>query len=76
LEQLLGSKERFEQMLRDYIKKYSGKSVMSQDWIQFLKNAFPDKQDVLDKVDFDSWLNKPVGFLKYSLVIEIIKTNE
>lgn len=62
LEQELGSEERFEQMLRDYIKKYCQQSVTSDMFIEFLKNSFPDKKDVLDKVDFDGWLTKPVKF--------------
>jgi hypothetical protein len=64
LEQQLGSEERFEQMLRDYIKKYRRQSVTTDMWIEFLKSSFPDKKDILDKVDFDGWLKKPVSISK------------
>lgn len=60
LEQQIGSEERFEQVLREYIKKFRQKSVLTEDWLQFLKDSFPDKKDVLDKIDYDGWLHKPV----------------
>ncbi|KAI6230996.1 Leuk-A4-hydro-C domain-containing protein [Aphelenchoides besseyi] len=59
LEQELGSKERFEEMLKAYIKKYRRQSIVTDDWIDFLKSFFVDKKQVLDNVDFDSWLHKP-----------------
>ncbi|KAI6179799.1 Leuk-A4-hydro-C domain-containing protein [Aphelenchoides besseyi] len=59
LEQQLGSKERFEEMLKAYIKKYRRQSIVTDDWIDFLKTFFADKREVLDNVDFGSWLHKP-----------------
>ncbi|KAI6179628.1 Leuk-A4-hydro-C domain-containing protein [Aphelenchoides besseyi] len=56
LEQQLGSKERFEEMFKAYIKKYRRQSIVTNDWVE---PFFSDKKDVLDNIDFDSWLYKP-----------------
>ncbi|KAF1561683.1 UNVERIFIED_CONTAM: Aminopeptidase ltah-1.1, partial [Eudyptes robustus] len=59
LEQLLGSNQRFEEFLRSYIKKYRRQSIVTNDWISFLKEFFADKKDALEAVDYAGWLNKP-----------------
>jgi leukotriene-A4 hydrolase len=73
LEQQLGSEEHFEQMLRDYIKKYRRQSVTTDMWIDFLKISFPDKKDVLDKINFDGWLKKPVSTDEFVNVIQCFR---
>lgn len=61
LEQRLGTKDQFEDMLRAYILKFRQQSITTDEWIQFLNEYFNDKKDVLEKVDFNGWLNKPVS---------------
>jgi leukotriene-A4 hydrolase len=63
IEQQIGSKKQFEEMLRAYIKRFRRQSITTNEWIAFLKEYFADKLDVLEKVDFDGWLNKPVSVL-------------
>jgi leukotriene-A4 hydrolase len=62
LEQNIGL-DQFEAMLKAYIKKFRQKSIVSDDWINFLKDYFPDKKEFLDNVDFDGWLYKPVSYI-------------
>ncbi|KAI6225081.1 Leukotriene A-4 hydrolase [Aphelenchoides fujianensis] len=59
LEQQLGSNERFEEFLKAYVKKFRRQSISSDDWLAFLREFFADKKEVLERVDFDGWLNKP-----------------
>lgn len=61
LEQLLGTKAEFEEMLRAYIRKFRQQSITTTEWINFMKEYYPNKSDILEKVDFDGWLNKPVS---------------
>ncbi|KAI6225082.1 Multiple C2 and transmembrane domain-containing protein 2 [Aphelenchoides fujianensis] len=57
LEQKLGSNERFEDFLKAYVKKFRRQSIVTEDWIAFLREFFADKKEVLEQVDFSSWLN-------------------
>ncbi|XP_054843985.1 leukotriene A-4 hydrolase isoform X1 [Eublepharis macularius] len=59
LEQLLGGPDIFIGFLRAYIQQFAYKSVMTDDWKNFLYSYFKDKVDVLDTVDWNAWLNTP-----------------
>lgn len=59
MEQKLGTKAEFEEMLRAYIRKFSQKSITTEDWIQFLRDYYPGKQEILDKIEWSNWLNNP-----------------
>ncbi|KAH7729607.1 leukotriene A-4 hydrolase [Aphelenchoides avenae] len=59
IEQQLGSNELFEKFLRDYISKFAGQSIVTEDWKKFLYDFAVDKKTVLDTIDFRSWLNNP-----------------
>ncbi|CAD5205359.1 unnamed protein product [Bursaphelenchus okinawaensis] len=59
LEQLVGSNQRFEEFLRAYILKYRRQSIITDDWISFLKEYFTDKKKELDEVNYDGWLRTP-----------------
>uniref|UniRef100_A0A0M3I5S5 Leuk-A4-hydro_C domain-containing protein n=1 Tax=Ascaris lumbricoides TaxID=6252 RepID=A0A0M3I5S5_ASCLU len=56
LEQQLGDSTAFEQFLARYIKKFSGKSVVTSDWKDFLYESFPQKKSILDGVNWKNWL--------------------
>jgi leukotriene-A4 hydrolase len=58
LEQKLGDSVRFEQFLRDYIDKFAGQSVVTDDWKQFLYAKFSDKKDVLNSINWNGWLTE------------------
>ncbi|XP_053112798.1 leukotriene A-4 hydrolase isoform X2 [Hemicordylus capensis] len=57
LEQLLGGPDVFIGFLKAYIQQFAYKSVMTEDWKAFLYSYFKDKADILDKVDWNAWMN-------------------
>jgi leukotriene-A4 hydrolase len=59
IEQQLGSNERFEQFLRQYIQRFAYQSITTKDWLDFLYKFASDKRQVLDAIDFEKWLNNP-----------------
>ncbi|XP_021247667.1 leukotriene A-4 hydrolase isoform X1 [Numida meleagris] len=59
LEQLLGGPDVFMGFLKAYIQQFAYKSIVTEDWKTFLYSYFKDKVDVLDKVDWNSWLHAP-----------------
>jgi leukotriene-A4 hydrolase len=66
LQSLVGKKE-FRKILRNYINKYRLQSIGTDDWKDFfinqVKTIFDAQKstEILKKVDWDSWINKP-GF--------------
>ncbi|VDK19867.1 unnamed protein product [Anisakis simplex] len=56
LEQQLGDSAAFEKFLADYVKKFSGKSIITSQWKEFLYESFPEKKAVLDAVNWQNWL--------------------
>ncbi|GMR45560.1 hypothetical protein PMAYCL1PPCAC_15755, partial [Pristionchus mayeri] len=56
LEQRLGGPEIFEPYVRDYFKHFSHKSINTDQWIEHLYNYFADQKEILDSIDFPSWL--------------------
>ncbi|KAJ6656381.1 hypothetical protein lerEdw1_003884 [Lerista edwardsae] len=59
LEQLLGGPDVFIGFLKAYIQQFAYKSVVTEDWKNFLYSYFKDKVDLLDKVDWNAWMNTP-----------------
>ncbi|XP_042638108.1 leukotriene A-4 hydrolase [Orycteropus afer afer] len=59
LEQLLGGPEVFLGFLKAYVKKFSYKSITTDDWKDFLHSHFRDKVDILNQVDWNTWLYSP-----------------
>lgn len=59
LEELLGGPEVFNKYLRAHIDRFKGLSIDTDDWKTYLYEYFHDKKDVLDKVDWNTWLHKP-----------------
>ncbi|KAJ8686739.1 hypothetical protein QAD02_022533 [Eretmocerus hayati] len=59
LEELLGGPDVFEPFLRDYLETYKYKSLNTLQWKDYLFEYFPDKLELLKKVNWDAWLYKP-----------------
>uniref|UniRef100_A0A8C3DZB7 Leukotriene A4 hydrolase n=1 Tax=Corvus moneduloides TaxID=1196302 RepID=A0A8C3DZB7_CORMO len=59
LEQLLGGPDVFIGFLKAYVQQFAYKSIVTEDWKNFLYSYFKDKVDVLDKVDWNSWFHAP-----------------
>ncbi|KAM6437313.1 leukotriene A-4 hydrolase isoform 4-T4 [Liasis olivaceus] len=59
LEQLLGGPDIFIGFLRAYIQQFAYKSIVTEDWKNFLYSYFKDKVDVLNKVDWNAWMHSP-----------------
>uniref|UniRef100_A0A6J0VG73 Leukotriene A(4) hydrolase n=1 Tax=Pogona vitticeps TaxID=103695 RepID=A0A6J0VG73_9SAUR len=59
LEQLLGGPDVFIGFLRAYIQQFAYQSITTEDWKNFLYTYFKDKIDVLEKVDWNAWMNTP-----------------
>ena len=58
LEQQLGGRDIMEPWFKAYVEKFSYKTASSGDWKDFLYSYFPDKKDILDKVDWDMWFHQ------------------
>lgn len=59
LEQLLGGPEVFEPFLKSYLDTYKYKSIKTDTWKNYLYQYFSDKVELLNSVDWDTWLHKP-----------------
>ncbi|XP_053319083.1 leukotriene A-4 hydrolase [Spea bombifrons] len=59
LEQLLGGPAVFLGFLKNYLQVFAYKTVTTEDWKKFLYSYFKDKVEILDKVDWDGWMNTP-----------------
>ncbi|XP_033208190.1 leukotriene A-4 hydrolase-like isoform X2 [Belonocnema kinseyi] len=59
LEELLGGPKEFEAFLKSYFNLFKCKSVLTSDWKGYLYKYFSNKTELLDSVDWDTWLNKP-----------------
>lgn len=62
LEKLLGGPEVFEPYLRAHVKEFSGRSINTDDWKEFLYKYMQethghDKVDLLNKVDWEAWIS-------------------
>lgn len=59
LEQLLGGPQVFEPFLKSYLAIYKYKSIKTNIWKDYLYQYFSDKVELLNSVDWDTWLHKP-----------------
>ncbi|GBN81512.1 Leukotriene A-4 hydrolase [Araneus ventricosus] len=59
LESILGGPEVFEKFLKAYVEEHKYQSIDTDIWKAFLYKHFSDKEDILNKVDWDAWLYAP-----------------
>nr|XP_033807890.1 leukotriene A-4 hydrolase [Geotrypetes seraphini] len=59
LEQLLGGPDVFVGFLKAYLHAFAYKSVVTDDWKNFLYSYFKDKMTILEKVDWEAWMHTP-----------------
>jgi leukotriene-A4 hydrolase len=59
LEQLLGGKKAFDPFIPYYFKKFRYKSLDSYQFIDTLYEFFHEKKNLLDSIDWETWLYKP-----------------
>ncbi|XP_015177544.1 PREDICTED: leukotriene A-4 hydrolase [Polistes dominula] len=59
LEQLLGGPNVFEPFLKSYLATFQYKSVVTNDWKEYLYKYFSDKTELLNSVDWNAWLYEP-----------------
>jgi len=59
LEQMLGGPAVFEPFLKAYINEFKFKSIVTDEWKDFLYKFFSDKKSILDDVEWSLWLNSP-----------------
>ena len=62
LEELVGGKTLFEPFFKSYVAHFQYRSIVSQDFVDYLMEYFknsPDVIDRLDKVDWEAWFHTP-----------------
>lgn len=59
LETKLGGAEKMDDFLKAYIKRFSYKSITTQDFQDFVYEFFADKKAVLDAIEWESWYSMP-----------------
>ncbi|XP_008313645.1 leukotriene A-4 hydrolase [Cynoglossus semilaevis] len=59
LEELLGGPEVFMGFIKAYIQLFAYSSVTTEEWKNYLFTYFKDKVDILNKVDWNSWMFTP-----------------
>lgn len=59
LENLLGGLSEFDPFIKHYFTKFSRKSLDTWQFLDTLYDFYPHKKQVLDSVDWDTWLFKP-----------------
>ncbi|EXX63836.1 uncharacterized protein OCT59_008754 [Rhizophagus irregularis] len=64
IQQIVGGPEFFEPYMKAHIEEFAGKSIITNDWKNFLysfmeKNFGSAKKDALDKIDWNGWLHSP-----------------
>jgi len=59
IESLVGGADVFNQFLKKYIEDFKFKILDTEDFKQYLLKYFDDKKEILDKIDWESWLNSP-----------------
>ncbi len=62
LEELVGGKTLFEPFFKSYVAHFQYRSIVSQDFVDYLMEYFknsPDVIDRLDKVDWGTWFHTP-----------------
>ena len=59
LETILGGTSEFDPFIKHYFAKYSRKSLDTFEFLDTLFAFFPKKREILDGVDWETWLYKP-----------------
>ncbi|XP_029457425.1 leukotriene A-4 hydrolase [Rhinatrema bivittatum] len=59
LEQQLGGPDIFVGFLKAYLHAFAYKSIITDDWKNFLYSYFKDKVDILEKVNWKAWMDSP-----------------
>ena len=59
LENKLGGIEEFDPFIKYYFKKFSKKSLDTFQFLDTLYEFYPNKKNVLDSIDWETWLFKP-----------------
>lgn len=59
LENLLGGPEVFEPFLKSYLNTFKYKSIVTDDFKDYLYKYFSDKTKLLDSVDWNAWFYTP-----------------
>ncbi|CCD24438.1 bifunctional aminopeptidase/epoxide hydrolase NDAI_0D01240 [Naumovozyma dairenensis CBS 421] len=59
LENLLGGTKEFDPFIKHYFKKFSYKSLDTFQFLDTLFEFFTDKRELLENVDWETWLFKP-----------------
>ncbi|SJM88020.1 probable Leukotriene A-4 hydrolase homolog [Zygosaccharomyces bailii] len=59
LEQAVGGKDQFDPFVKHYFKKFARQSLDTFQFLDTLYEFFEDRRDVLDGVDWETWLYKP-----------------
>ena len=59
LEQLVGGTEQFDPFIKHYFTKFSKKSLDTFQFLDTLFEFFSDKRELLESVDWETWLFKP-----------------
>lgn len=78
IQQIVGGPEFFEPYMKAHIEEFAGKSIITNDWKNFLysfmeKTFGSAKKDALDKIDWNGWLHSPgmVILIKYFFFLVI-----
>ena len=59
IEQTLGGKEAFDPFIKHYFNEYKYKSLDSYQFLDSLYSFYSDKSDLLDSIDWQTWLYEP-----------------
>lgn len=59
LETLLGGKQEFDPFIKHYFTKFAKKSLDTFQFLDTLFEFFPNKRNLLESVDWETWLFKP-----------------
>ncbi|KAG7896710.1 hypothetical protein KL908_000112 [Ogataea polymorpha] len=59
IEQTLGSKEAFDPFIKHYFEKFKYKSLDTYQFLDALYEFYSDKKDLLDSIDWETWLYAP-----------------
>lgn len=59
IEQTLGGKEAFDPFIKFYFNKFKYKSLDSYQFLDCLYEFYSDKHDLLDSIDWNTWLYQP-----------------
>uniref|UniRef100_A0A0K0EG61 Leuk-A4-hydro_C domain-containing protein n=1 Tax=Strongyloides stercoralis TaxID=6248 RepID=A0A0K0EG61_STRER len=59
IEQFVNDSGRFEQFIRDYIRKFENVPITTDRWLDYLFDYFKDKKSSLNSINYNQWIKKP-----------------